>query len=156
VLGAARALLPQLQNAPTSLPRVGEFAIRLDQVARWAPPVETPEQNSRRRFHHTCRRVAQHIGKPHVGGVFAQTDGVGEVGIGMILDDEMRRPAHAAQARVDAMKNPFAAGNRAPPALQFFQEGFLRTGPGVASFSASSISESASLVPSMASSSVSR
>ena len=157
MLGAPRPLLPHPQYPLASPARVGELAILLDQLSRRPAPVETPQQDRRRRFHDARRRVAQHVRKTHVRNVFAQADGVRQIRVGMIFDDEVRRAPFASKAGVDTMKYPFTAGNRAPGALrELLQEGFLRTGPGVACFSASSISESASFVPSIASSSVSR
>jgi len=88
-------------------------------------------------------------------GVLPQADRVGEIDVGVIFDYESRRPPFTSQPRIDALKKLLSAGNTSAVPARSLQ-GFLRTGAGSISFSASATSDSASFVPSIASSSVSR
>jgi len=88
-------------------------------------------------------------------GIFPQTDRVGKIDVGMIFDYESRRATLASQPRIDALEKLLSAGN-SPAVPARLLQGFLRTGAGSISFSASATSDSASFVPSIASSSVSR
>ena len=122
---APRAPLAKLSRAPPCRARVGKFAVGLEQFRGGLAAIQAAEQNRRRRFHDRARRIAQHIGKPHVRGIFAQANRMRQVRVGMVFDDEMRRPAFASEPRIDALKNPFAAGDQAgAPCAIFFTMAF--------------------------------
>jgi hypothetical protein len=90
-----------------------------------------------------------------MSGVAPQTNRVGEICIGVEFNDEIWRPAFTPEARIHAVKKAFASRNAAC-ALGCYGDGFLRTGAAGIAFPASAASDSASFVPSIASSSVSR
>ncbi len=90
-----------------------------------------------------------------MGGIAAQSNCMGQVRVGMEFNDEIRRPSFTSETRVHAVKKAFASRNAAG-SLGCYGDGFLRTGAGGITFPASSASDKASFVPSIASSSVSR
>jgi hypothetical protein len=159
---AARPMLhpsrAALTHGPQPLPRpapIGELTVRFHQVRRRTSAVEFSKQNRSRGFDDAPRRSPQRVRKPYPGRILAQPNGVSEINVRMILDDEVRWPPFAPQTRVDSLKNPLSTGDQSSAAGRE-THGFLRTGGGSVSFSASSISLIASFVPSIASSSVSR
>src|SRR5580658_7882489 len=134
-------------------------SVDFQQIGGRASPIQASQKDGSDRFDGEVRRAAHHVGEPHVGRVLAQPDRVGEVRVGMIFDHELRRAPRATQARIDALKNPLAAGNRTSGPLRRaarLSHCFRLTGGACDSFSASVMSSSASFVPAIASSSVSR
>ncbi len=159
VLHLACPALAHQQQATTRGSRVRKLAVGFDQLGRWTSPVQTPEQNRGCRLDDGARSVAEDIGEADVSSVLTQTNRVGQVRVGVIFDHEMRRTALASQACVDALEKLLSAGHCSLPvsiACERSRHCFLRTGGACDSFRASSISDSAPLVPSIASSSVSR
>ena len=147
-----------LANHQQSAPRgvcVSVLAIRCEEVSGRLASIQPAQQYSRRRLEDVPGRVSQQIRNADICGILAQPNCVSEICIGMILNDKVRRPAFAANAGVDPLENALATGNQAGAAFRKLHDCFLRTGGGAAVFSALSTSVSASLVPSIASSSVS-
>jgi len=90
-----------------------EAPVAVEGFARGAAAEDTREKQRRGRFEHGRGRAAQRVGKADVGGLFAKADGMRQAGVGIELDDEMRRAAVAAKTRVDAMEDSGAAGHQA-------------------------------------------
>jgi hypothetical protein len=90
-----------------------------------------------------------------MGRVLAQPNRMSQIGVGMEFDHEVRRTAFASEACIQPVKKLLAAGYNSLETI-LYGDGFLRTGAGGMAFPASLASESASFVPSIASSSVSR
>ena len=90
-----------------------------------------------------------------MGRVPAQPNRVSQIGVGVEFDNEMRGTAFAPETGVQPVKKFLTAGDNSLETI-LYGDGFLRTGAGGMAFPASLASESASFVPSIASSSVSR
>src|SRR5580658_823902 len=150
VFHAPRAPLAQGEQPPPGGPGVREFTVSLQQFLGRPPAIQTPEENCSRRFHHRMRSIVQRIRQANVRGILTKTNRMRQIRVRMVFHYEVRWPSFAAEARVDPLKNALAARHWIFYAVRL-HEGFLRTGTGVNSLEALSASESASLVPSIAS-----
>src|SRR6267143_4380367 len=138
--------------------RKGELAVEVAQPRRQPPAIHLRQQNGRGSLDHRYGSVTQYIGKPHVRRFLPQAHCVREIGVGIQLHHELRRPALAAQACKDMMKNAVGAGERRGERTFSFcirnshHDALRRTGGGAISFMALSTSLAASCVASIASS----
>jgi hypothetical protein len=147
------------QKPSASGPRIRELAVCFDEIGGRATPVKAPQQDRRCRLHHGPRGISKDIGQSHVRRVLAKTNRVRQIRVRMVINHEVRRAALATKPRVNALKNSLAARHRSFPVWAGSARSlhcFLRTGGACISFCASSISDNASFVPSIASSRVSR
>src|ERR1700684_664493 len=106
-----RPVLAQAMQPLARDPRIRKLAINFEHVFWWSTPIQTSQQNCGGCLENQSRGVVQRVGKPHVGGVLAETHGQRKSRIRMEFDDEVWRATLASQARVDALKNPFTAGD---------------------------------------------
>ncbi len=104
VLRFPRPAFSQRQKLLAHRRRIGILLVRFEEFFSHPPPVQAPQQKSRRCFHKIVRGAPQHVRKPDVRRILAQTNRVRQICVGMIFHHEVRRPAFAAQARVDALK----------------------------------------------------
>ena len=95
MFGAATATLAQCQQPPAGGASVRKFAVNFEHFARRPSAIEPAEQNGGGGFEDSERSIAEDVGEADIGGIFAQTDGMREVRIGMIFHDEVRRAAFA-------------------------------------------------------------
>ena len=84
--------------------RQREAAVGFERLARSAPAEDAREKKNGGGFDDGRGRAAQRVGKAHVRDVVAQANGVRQAGVGIKLDDELRRAAVSAQTRVQAVK----------------------------------------------------
>ena len=78
---APRALAADARDVPPRGVRQRELAIEIAQLAGHAAAIHLPEQNRRGGLDHRHRRLAQNIGKPHIGHVLPQAQRVREIGV---------------------------------------------------------------------------
>lgn len=133
---------------------MGKLAVGVQQIGRRTAAVQAAEQNRGRRFDYGGGRAAEDVREADVGGIAAKADGVGQAGIWMKFDQELRRTALASETCKNSLKDSIAAGNAFGMAASSFHC-FRRTTAGSIVFLASATPEIASVVLSMASCNVS-
>lgn len=107
----AAATTARAQDAAPGALRYGVPAIGIDEFARSAAAIQARKKNRGGGFDDFERCAAENIGDTDVRNIFAKTNCVDQICVGMKFHDEVRRASIAAEAGVDALKHSSAAGD---------------------------------------------
>src|SRR3954454_6638698 len=100
----ARPLAAKPIYPATGFRRQTELPVFGQPFARRRPPQHTRDKNCSDGFDYGWWSFAHNVRQAHVRNFIAQADRVRESGIGVKLNDELRRATAAAQSRVQPMK----------------------------------------------------